>query len=200
MYTVDASPSKFLSRENQSAGLLRSDKWRVISMEFVHSFLRRHSPGEPMVATWNLQKRDEKRYCAIFRPRVKPVLQQIRLLQVAKNYCRNLQQNLPMLRFVPTQESEVIPLLICCSTDLKRVSALTIIKNKNRNQKWKLVSKLHKSLEKQFPTILSVKSIECYNAKNFTIKLGRMWKEGLGWYSNEAQNAHYIALLREVWQ
>ena len=66
-----------------------------------------------MVSTWNLQKLDEKRYCAIFRPRVKPLLQQITLLQVAKNYCRNLQQNLHMLRFVPTQESEVIPLLIC---------------------------------------------------------------------------------------
>ena len=126
-YTVDASPhrsvlligcSKFSSRENQSEGLLRSEKWRVISMEFLHSFLRRHSAGKPMVATWNLQKLDEKQYCAIFRPRVKPVLQQIRLLQVAKNYCRNLQQNLHMLRFVPTQESEVIPLLICCSTDL----------------------------------------------------------------------------------
>ena len=71
-----------------------------------------------MVATWNLQKRDEKRYSAILRPRVKPALQQIRLLQVATNYCRNFQQNLHMLRFVPTQESEVILLLICCSIDL----------------------------------------------------------------------------------
>ena len=60
---------------------------------------------------------------------------------------------------------------------------------------------MHKSLEKQgqLSTILSVKSIECYNAKNFTIKLGRIWKEGLGKYSNEAQKAHYIALLRRVW-
>ena len=59
-----------------------------------------------------------QRSSTIFRPRVKPVLQQIRLLRVVKNYCRNFQQNLQMLRLVPTQQSEVIPLLICCGTDL----------------------------------------------------------------------------------
>ena len=91
-------------------------------------------------------KTNEKRYCAIFRPRVKPVLQQIGLLQVAKNYFRNLQQNLHMLRLVPTQEIEVIPLLICCSTDLSSRCS-TVIKNRNRNQKLKLVSTLHKAPE-----------------------------------------------------
>ena len=48
--------SEFPSRDNQSEGLFRSEKWRVISMEFLHSFLRRHIPGKPVVATWNLQK------------------------------------------------------------------------------------------------------------------------------------------------
>ena len=45
----------------------------------------------------------------IFHPRIKPVLQQIRLLQVAESYCRTLQQNLYIMRFVPTQESQVTP-------------------------------------------------------------------------------------------
>ena len=45
----------------------------------------------------------------IFHPRIKPVLQQIRLLQVEESYCRTLQQNLYIMRFVPTQESEVTP-------------------------------------------------------------------------------------------
>ena len=45
----------------------------------------------------------------IFHPRIKPVLQQIRLLQVAESYCRTLQQNLYIMCFVPTQESEVTP-------------------------------------------------------------------------------------------
>ena len=45
----------------------------------------------------------------IFHPRIKPVLQQIRLLKVAESYCRTLQQNLYIMRFVPTQESEVTP-------------------------------------------------------------------------------------------
>ena len=45
----------------------------------------------------------------IFHPRIKPVLQQIRLLLVAESYCRTLQQNLYIMRFVSTQESEVTP-------------------------------------------------------------------------------------------
>ena len=45
----------------------------------------------------------------IFHPRINPVLQQIRSLQVAESYCRTLQQNLIIMRFVPTQESEVTP-------------------------------------------------------------------------------------------
>ena len=34
---------------NQSEALTRSGKWRVISMEFVRSFLRRHFAGKPVV-------------------------------------------------------------------------------------------------------------------------------------------------------
>ena len=45
----------------------------------------------------------------IFHPRIKPVLQQIRLLKVAESYCRTLQQNLYIMRLVSTQESEVTP-------------------------------------------------------------------------------------------
>ena len=57
----------------------------------------------------------------IFHPRIKPVLQQIRLLQVAENYCRTLQQNLHIMCFVPTQESKVPPparqiLVVCILT------------------------------------------------------------------------------------
>ena len=39
---------------NQSGALPRSVQWHVISMEFLHSFLRRHSVGKPVVASPNV--------------------------------------------------------------------------------------------------------------------------------------------------
>ena len=39
---------------NQSEALPRSGKWRVISMEFLRSFLRRHLVGKPVVASPNV--------------------------------------------------------------------------------------------------------------------------------------------------
>ena len=46
--------SKFLTRHSQSKALPRSGQWRVISMEFLRSFLRRHFAGKPVVASWNV--------------------------------------------------------------------------------------------------------------------------------------------------
>ena len=39
---------------NQSEALTRSGKWRVISMEFLRSFLRLHLAGKPVVASPNV--------------------------------------------------------------------------------------------------------------------------------------------------
>ena len=122
-YTGDASPPRsgrcFLlvvanfprEKTNQKVySDLRSD------VSSVWNFCTRSSDVIPRGNQWWRRGicKNEMENC----PRVKPVMQQIRLLQVAKNYCRNLQQNLHMLRFVSTQESEAIPLLICCSMDL----------------------------------------------------------------------------------
>ena len=46
--------SKLPSRHDQSEALPRSGYWRVISMEFLSSFLRRHFAGKPMVTTRNV--------------------------------------------------------------------------------------------------------------------------------------------------
>ena len=79
--------------------------WRkVISMEFLRSFLRRHIAGK-LVTEWWRREISTIPQATIFHPRIKPVLQQIRFLQVAESYCRTLQQNLYIMRFVPTQES-----------------------------------------------------------------------------------------------
>ena len=77
-------------------------------MEFLRSFLRRHIAGK-LVTEWWRREISTISQATIFHPRIKPVLQQIRLLQVAESYCRTLQQNLYIMRFVPTQESEVTP-------------------------------------------------------------------------------------------
>ena len=42
---------KFLMRHDQSEALPRSGKWCIISMEFLHSFLRRHLVEKPLVAS-----------------------------------------------------------------------------------------------------------------------------------------------------
>ena len=42
---------KFPTRHDQSEALPRSGWWRVISMEFLRSFLRRHFAGKPVVAS-----------------------------------------------------------------------------------------------------------------------------------------------------
>ena len=39
---------------NQLEARPRSGKWRVISMEFLCSFLRRHFAGKPVVTSWNV--------------------------------------------------------------------------------------------------------------------------------------------------
>ena len=73
-------------------------------MEFLRSFLRRHIAGK-LVTEWWRREISTIPQATIFHPRIKPVLQQIRFLQVAESYCRTLQQNLYIMRFVPTQES-----------------------------------------------------------------------------------------------
>ena len=45
---------KFPTRPDQSEALPRSGQWRVISMEFLRSFLRRHLAGKPVVASRNV--------------------------------------------------------------------------------------------------------------------------------------------------
>ena len=77
-------------------------------MEFLRSFLRRHIAGKLVTDWWRCEISTISQ-ATIFHPRIKPVLQQIRLLQVAESYCKTLQQNLYIMRFVPTQESEVTP-------------------------------------------------------------------------------------------
>ena len=77
-------------------------------MEFLRSFLRRHIAGK-LVTEWWRREISTISKATIFHPRIKPVLQQIRLLQVAENYCRTLQQNLHIMCLVPTQESKVPP-------------------------------------------------------------------------------------------
>ena len=77
-------------------------------MEFLRSFLRRHIARKLVTELWR-RKISTISKATIFHPRIKPVLQQIRLLQVEESYCRTLQQNLYIMRFVPTQESEVTP-------------------------------------------------------------------------------------------
>ena len=77
-------------------------------MEFLRSFLRRHIAGK-LVTEWWRREINTISQATIFHPRIKPVLQQIRLLQVAESYCRTLQQNVYIMRFVSTQESDVTP-------------------------------------------------------------------------------------------
>ena len=77
-------------------------------MEFLRSFLKRHIAGK-LVTGWWRREISTVSQTTIFHPRIKSVLQQIRLLQVTESYCRTLQQNLYIIRFVPTQESEVTP-------------------------------------------------------------------------------------------
>ena len=95
-------------RDDRPEVLLRSGEWKVISMEFRRSFLRRHIAGKLVTELWRREISTISQ-ATIFHPRIKPVLQQIRLLQVEESYCRTLQQNLYIMRFVPTQESEVTP-------------------------------------------------------------------------------------------
>ena len=45
---------KLPTRHDQSEALPRSGKWRVIGMEFLRSFLRRHLAGKPVVASSNV--------------------------------------------------------------------------------------------------------------------------------------------------
>ena len=45
---------KFPTLHDQSEALPRSGWWRVISMEFLRSFLRRHLAGKPVVASQNV--------------------------------------------------------------------------------------------------------------------------------------------------
>ena len=45
---------KFSTRHDQSEALPRSAQWRVISMEFLRSFLRHHLAGKPVVASPNV--------------------------------------------------------------------------------------------------------------------------------------------------
>ena len=45
---------KFPTRHDQPETLPRSGKWRVISMEFLRLFLRRHLAGTPVVASPNV--------------------------------------------------------------------------------------------------------------------------------------------------
>ena len=45
---------KFPTRHDQSEAQPKSGKWRVISMEFLRSFLRRHLAGKPVVASPNV--------------------------------------------------------------------------------------------------------------------------------------------------
>ena len=45
---------KFLTRHDQPEPLPRSGYWRVISMEFLRSFLRRHFGGKPVLALRNV--------------------------------------------------------------------------------------------------------------------------------------------------
>ena len=96
------------SRDDRPEVLLRSGEWKVISMEFLRSFLRRHIAGK-LVTEWWRREMNTISQATSFHPRIKHVLQQIRLLQFAENYCRTLQQNLYIMCFVPTQESEVTP-------------------------------------------------------------------------------------------
>ena len=96
------------SRDDRPQVLLRPGEWKVISMEFLRSFLRRHIAGK-LVTEWWRREISTISQATIFHPRIKPVLQQISLLQVAGNYCTTLQQNLYIMCFVPTQESEVTP-------------------------------------------------------------------------------------------
>ena len=43
--------NKFPTRHDQSEALPRCGKWRVLSIEFLRSFLRRHLAGKPVVAS-----------------------------------------------------------------------------------------------------------------------------------------------------
>ena len=45
---------KFTTRHDQSEALPRSGQWRVISMEFLRSFLRHHLVGKPVAASLNV--------------------------------------------------------------------------------------------------------------------------------------------------
>ena len=45
---------KFPTRHDQSEALPRSELWRVISVEFLRSFLRRHLAGKPVLASPNV--------------------------------------------------------------------------------------------------------------------------------------------------
>ena len=74
------------SRDDRPQVLLRPGEWKVISMEFLRSFLRRHIAGK-LVTEWWRREISTISQATIFHPRIKPVLQQISLLQVAGNYC-----------------------------------------------------------------------------------------------------------------
>ena len=111
-------------------------------MEFLRSFLRRHIAGKLVTDWWRCEISTISQ-ATIFHPRIKPVLQQIRLLQVAESYCKTLQQNLYIMRFVPTQESDRSH--SSCKIDLiysnlkKGIKIYQKIENKNENLQLHLI-------------------------------------------------------------
>ena len=87
-------------RDARPEVVLRSGKWKVISMEFLRSFLRRHIAGKRVtecgVVKWVLFLRLQ-------------VSTHESNMSSNKSGCYRLQQNQFVMCFVPTQESEVTP-------------------------------------------------------------------------------------------
>ena len=117
-HTGDVSPSRsgkcFLLVEANSLARrpTRSSTqiWRVKGHQHgISALVPPTSYRRELVTEWWRCEISTISQATIFHPRIKSVLQQIRLLQVAENYCRTLKQNLYIMCFVPTQESEVTP-------------------------------------------------------------------------------------------
>ena len=117
-HTGDVSPPRsgkcFLSVEANSLARrpTRSSTqiWRVKGHQHgISALVPPTSYRRELVTEWWCCEISTISQATIFHPRIKSVLQQIRLLQVAENYCRTLKQNLYIMCFVPTQESEVTP-------------------------------------------------------------------------------------------
>ena len=156
------------SRDDPPEVLLRSGEWKVISMEFLRSFLRCHIAGKLVTEWWCRE---------ISTISLAPTNQTCLATNQVVTGCGTLLQNFAtksvLMHFLPTQESEVTPPLIYCKTDLSSVCSYTNLKksiiifkkieNENENLQLHLIH--CKSLEgkKNLKTYMSTANIFLLN-------------------------------------